>query len=101
MTRPWLTTGGLLERGFFRSSVSIGITMSFAIFAKAVSTVDGFLCAVHADSRARAKKPTFVAIFKFRIDLTLVLLLGFGDPRWVLSRILFRWPSPFCTAAAQ
>jgi hypothetical protein len=55
--------------------------MSFTIFAKAVSTVEGFLCAVHADDRARAKKPTFIPNFKFRIDFTSVLFLEFGDPR--------------------
>jgi hypothetical protein len=30
-------------------------------------------------------KPPFITKFKFRIDLTFVLLLGFGDPRLNLA----------------
>jgi hypothetical protein len=30
-------------------------------------------------------KPTFIINFEFRVDFTLVLLLGFGDPRLELA----------------
>jgi len=59
--------------------------MSFAIFAKAVSTSDGFLRAVHAGNRARAINSTIITDFKFRIDFTSVLPVGFGDPRLDLA----------------